>query len=138
MIILSSEDRGFIIKDKRFSEKSEEGYQQESEIKSQESKERNKGNGSEKSKKRDIPLREINFATFILSLSSSAMLHFGDIEDPVSGKKERNLQGAKQTIDMIDMLKEKTKGNLTKEEEMLIENVLYELKIRYVDESKKD
>lgn len=138
MIILSSEDRGFIIKDKRFSEKAEEGYQQESEIKSQESKERNKGNGSEKSKKRDIPLREINFATFILSLSSSAMLHFGDIEDPVSGKKERNLQGAKQTIDMIDMLKEKTKGNLTKEEEMLIENVLYELKIRYVDESKKD
>lgn len=138
MIILSSEDRGFVIKDKRFSEKSEEGYQQESEIKSQESKERNKGNESEKSKKRDIPLREINFATFILSLSSSAMLHFGDIEDPVSGKKERNLQGAKQTIDMIDMLKEKTKGNLTKEEEMLIDNVLYELKIRYVDESKKD
>ncbi|MBI3599511.1 MAG: DUF1844 domain-containing protein [Nitrospinae bacterium] len=80
---------------------------------------------------------EVNFTAFILSLSSSAMLHFGDIEDPVSGKKEKNLLMAKHTIDMIDMLREKTKGNLTGDEERLMENILCELKLRYVKESKR-
>ncbi|MBI4378173.1 MAG: DUF1844 domain-containing protein [Nitrospinae bacterium] len=65
------------------------------------------------------------------------MLHFGDVEDPISGKKERNLSMVKQTIDMIDMLKEKTKGNLTPDEERLIENIIYELKMRYVKELNK-
>ncbi|MBI3813822.1 MAG: DUF1844 domain-containing protein [Nitrospinae bacterium] len=65
------------------------------------------------------------------------MLHFGDIEDPVSGKKEKNLLMAKHTIDMIDMLREKSKGNLTGDEERLMENILCELKLRYVKESKR-
>src|SRR3990167_6597451 len=113
---------------------SDEEKMQDSDIKKHKSEEKN---GSS-SKKRESPIPEINFATFILSLSSSAMLHFGDIEDPVSGRKERNLTIAKQTIDMIDMLREKTKGNLTKDEEGLMENILYELKIRYVKESGKE
>jgi len=131
---LNNEEKGYTIKDKRFSAISEEEKMQDSDIKKHKSEEKN---GSS-SKKRESPIPEINFATFILSLSSSAMLHFGDIEDPVSGKKERNLTIAKQTIDMIDMLREKTKGNLTKDEEGLMENILYELKIRYVKESGKE
>lgn len=131
---MNNEEKGYTIKDKRFSAISEEEKMQDSDIKNHKSEEKNAGS----SKERDIPIPEINFATFILSLSSSAMLHFGDIEDPVSGKKERNLTIAKQTIDMIDMLREKTKGNLTKDEEGLMENILYELKLRYVKESGKE
>ncbi len=131
---MNNEEKGYTIKDKRFSAISEEEKMQDSDIKSHKPAE-GKNNSSGK---RDIPIPEINFAAFILSLSSSAMLHFGDIEDPVSGKKERNLTIAKQTIDMIDMLREKTKGNLTKDEEGLMENILYELKLRYVKESGKE
>jgi len=128
---LNNEEKGYTIKDKRFSAISEEEKRQDSDTKNY------KKEDDSSSKNKDIPLPEINFATFILSLTSSAMLHFGDIADPVSGKKERNLTIAKQTIDMIDMLREKTKGNLTKDEEALVENTLYELKIRYVKESSK-
>lgn len=88
-------------------------------------------------KKEPVKLPEINFPSFILSLSSSALLHFGDIPDPVSGKKERNLPMAKQTIDILGILKEKTRGNLTNDEEQLLDNLLHDLRIKYVEESKK-
>jgi hypothetical protein len=84
-----------------------------------------------------VQLPEINFPSFILSLSSSALLHFGEIPDPVSGAKERNLPMAKQTIDILGVLKEKTQGNLTNDEEQLIDNLLHDLRIKYVEESKK-
>ena len=84
-----------------------------------------------------VKLPEINFPSFILSLSSSALLHFGDIPDPVSGTQERNLPMAKQTIDILGVLKEKTQGNLTNDEEQLIDNLLHDLRIKYVEESKK-
>jgi len=84
-----------------------------------------------------VKLPEINFPSFILSLSSSALLHFGEIPDPVTGTKERNLPMAKQTIDILGILKEKTQGNLTNDEEQLIDNLLHDLRIKYVEESKK-
>jgi hypothetical protein len=56
----------------------------------------------------------------------------GEIEDPVSQKRAKNLPLAKQTIDLIGMLREKTKGNLTPDEEKLTENILYDLRVRYV------
>ena len=84
-----------------------------------------------------VKLPEINFPSFILSLISSALLHFGDIPDPISGTKERNLPMAKQTIDILGVLKEKTQGNLTNDEEQLIDNLLHDLRIKYVEESKK-
>jgi hypothetical protein len=80
---------------------------------------------------------EINFASFVLSLSSSALYHFGEIPDPVTSKKERNLLLAKQTIDILGILKEKTAGNLTKEEDALLSNLLYDLRMRYVRETEK-
>ena len=81
------------------------------------------------------PLPEINFSTFIISLNASALVQLGVIEDPASGTKVKNLPVAKQTIDILNMLEEKTRGNLTKEEENIIKNVLYDLRILYVKET---
>jgi len=80
---------------------------------------------------------EMNFASFIFSLSTSAMYHFGDFPDPVSKKAERNLAAARQTIDIIAMLKEKTEGNLDSDEKNLIDAILFELRMRYVKEKDK-
>ena len=80
------------------------------------------------------PLPEINFATFVVSLNASALLHLGAMEDPTTGKKEKNLAMAKQTIDILSMLEEKTAGNLSKDEESLVKSILYDLRIIYVKE----
>jgi hypothetical protein len=77
-------------------------------------------------------LYEFGFSTFILSLSTSALVHLGELPDPLTSKKEVNLQLAKQTISIIEMLKDKTKGNLTSEEESLIDSVLYDIRLKYV------
>nr|HID58713.1 DUF1844 domain-containing protein [Desulfobacterales bacterium] len=79
-------------------------------------------------------LPEVNFATFVLSLSSSALMHFGEIPDQTTGKKAKNLALAKHTIDLLGMLEEKTKGNLTEDEDKLLKNILYDLRMRYVRE----
>lgn len=77
-------------------------------------------------------LYEFGFSTFVLSLSTSALVHLGELPDPITNKKEVNLQLAKQTISIIEMLKEKTKGNLTKEEESLLDNVLYDIRLKFI------
>ncbi|MGD0277067.1 MAG: DUF1844 domain-containing protein [Syntrophales bacterium] len=77
---------------------------------------------------------EVNFVNFILSLSTSAMFHFGDIPDPATGQPEKNLSAAKQTIDILSMLKTKTQGNLDSQEQSLLDGMLYELRMRYVKE----
>ena len=80
------------------------------------------------------PLPEINFATFVVSLNASALMHLGKIEDPSTGQTDKNLPMAKQTIDILSMLEEKTAGNLTKDEENLLKSILYDLRIIYVKE----
>jgi len=82
------------------------------------------------------PLPEINFATFVVSLNASALMHLGALEDPTTGQTDKNLPMAKQTIDILSMLEEKTIGNLTDEEKNLLKNVLYDLRIIYVKESR--
>ena len=90
-----------------------------------------------KEEKQDsTPLPEINFATFVLSLSGSAMFHLGEIPNSETGKAEKNLPLAKQSIDILEMLKEKTKGNLASDEEKLLDNVLYDLRMKYVTATK--
>lgn len=76
---------------------------------------------------------DINFSTFIFSLNSSALVHLGVIEDPASGEKAKNLPVAKQTIDIIGMLENKTRGNLTEDEQRLVTNMLHELRLMYVN-----
>lgn len=78
---------------------------------------------------------EINFATFVVSLNSSALMALGLVEDPISKQKTKNLELAKQTIDILGMLKEKTKGNLTSDEENMLKSVLYDLRMLYVKET---
>ena len=84
-----------------------------------------------------ISASEIDFSSFILSLSTQAMIHLGEIPNPITNKKEKELTLAKQTIDLIGMLKEKTKNNLTENEEQLIENLLYDLRIKYLNDIKE-
>lgn len=84
----------------------------------------------------DPPMPEANFSTFIFSLNSSVLYHLGILPDPANGKKEKNLVLAKQTIDILSMLQEKTKGNLTEDESRMLRNILYDLRILYVKESR--
>ena len=80
---------------------------------------------------------QIDFSTFIMSLTSSAFYHLGDMPDPSTGKKEVNLPAVQQTIDMLIMLREKTKGNLKEDEKKLLEQLVYELQVKYVAKTKE-
>src|SRR5580765_7608991 len=80
---------------------------------------------------------EISFAAFVLSLAHTAAVHFGDIPDPVSGERaESNLPAAQQMIDILSLIETKTRGNLTAEERQLLEQILYELRLRFVEANK--
>jgi hypothetical protein len=69
----------------------------------------------------------------VISLASTAAIHFGDLPDPLSGTRaEPNLEGAAQMIEILTLLEQKTRGNLTAEERQMLEQVLYELRVRFV------
>jgi hypothetical protein len=75
----------------------------------------------------------LSFTAFVLSLASTAAIHFGDKADPASGQRsEPNLQGATQMIEILSLLEQKTRGNLTAEEREVLGQVLYELRVRLV------
>jgi len=81
----------------------------------------------------ETPETGITFTGFILSLATTAAVHFGDITDPSTGQRaEPNLEAAAQMIELIAMLQEKTRGNLIEPEERLVDDLLYELRLRYV------
>jgi hypothetical protein len=82
----------------------------------------------------DLPA--IDFTTLILSLSHSALLHLGDAPDPASGELAVSLPMARQSIDLIAMLQEKTRGNLSGDEERMLSQALYDLRMRYVEVTK--
>ena len=76
----------------------------------------------------------LSFTGFVLSLASTAAIHFGDLPDPVSGQTSApNLDGASQMIEILGLLEQKTRGNLTAEERQVLEQVLYELRMRFVE-----
>jgi len=76
----------------------------------------------------------LSFTAFVLSLASTAAIHFGDLPDPQSGQKaEPNLDGAAQMIEILALLDEKTRGNLTAEERQVLDQVLYELRMRFIE-----
>jgi len=76
--------------------------------------------------------------TLILNFQSTAMIGMGKVMNPFTQKVTRNLTEAQFSIDILDMLLEKTKGNLTKEEETYLQKTLTELRLNYIDEMKKD
>jgi len=80
---------------------------------------------------------ELTFTTFLLSLSTSAIVSLGELPDPLKNEQCVNLSLAKQTIHIIEILKEKTKGNLSDEEERLIDDMLYDLRLKYISAAKE-
>jgi hypothetical protein len=127
------EKKGFTIRDRRVSSPGAEAAKTETpggeeKIESREQK--------ETSPPDEVPLSEIDFSSFVFSLSTSALLHLGEVPDPVTGKTEKDLPLAKQTIDILGILQEKTRGNLTADEGKLLENFLADLRWRYVREAK--
>ena len=76
----------------------------------------------------------LSFTAFVVSLASTAAIHFGDLPDPVSGERSKlNLDGAAQMIEILSLLDQKTRGNLTAEERQVLAQVLYELRMRFVE-----
>jgi len=133
---------GFTVKDRRTFDnegKVKEEFKKapDSEEAVKEEREKDAGEQAWKKEQETSPLPEVNFSSFLLSLSSSVLLHLGEIADPQSGEKEKDLALAKQSIDIIGILKEKTKGNLSEEEEKLLQNLLYDLRMRFVAASKQ-
>ncbi len=137
------EEKGFVIKDRRrFTEEAGAEEAKESprpEADSTAAKEKSAGTEDTSSKKGEAgaPFPEVTMATFIFSLSSSALVHLGEIPEPETNKTLVDLPIAKQIIDTLGLLQEKTKGNLDPDEEKLLRSVLYDLRMRYVQKSGK-
>ena len=131
---MAEEEKGFVLKDKRaFDDKGElkdEGLEGQ-EVK-QEKEEEKKTESATMEEGQRPPLPEVNFSSLILSLSSSALLHIGEIADPYTGEKKKDLALAKHSVDTIAMLKEKTEGNLSEEEQKLLDSVLTDLRWHYI------
>ncbi len=85
-----------------------------------------------------ISQAELQFIQFVSMLSNSAMQHLGKFTNPLTGKIEKSLEAARATIDLLSMLKEKTKGNLTKREEETLTSSLANLQLNYADEVKRE
>ena len=136
------EGKGFVIKDRRrFTEEGEPKEETAPEEQAEEPKSTTQEEAKDRAKKEEevteeMPFPEINFSTFIFSLNTSALLHLGEIPDPATGKQQEDLAMAKQTIDLIAMLQEKTRGNLAPDEENLVKHILYDLRLRYVQKAK--
>jgi len=99
------------------------------------------GTGEARSERSDeglASLPEMTLSTFIMSMSTQVLVLLGEIPNPVDNAVRRDMVAAKQVIDILGMLKEKTRGNLESSEEILFENVLYDLRMRYVELAKSD
>jgi len=128
------EEKGFVIKDRRsFDEKGEfKETEQAREEESLKGEERGEKPRAEKKERESSPLPEVNFNSLIFSLSSSALFHLGEIADPQTNEKKKDLPLAKHAIDTIAMLEERTKGNLSDDEAKFIDSVLTDLRWRFV------
>ena len=140
------EDKGYTVEDRRYLNLSEE----------EKAKLREKAGAEEASKEaaaeeafqeasqkaaaeadktaQEVPFPETSFSSLIFSLSSAAFVNLGAIPDPNTGKVERNMPLVKQTIDLLGLLREKTRNNLSPEEETLFDHLLYDLRMAYVRE----
>jgi hypothetical protein len=126
---MEEEEKGFVIKDRRTFDKEGELKEEKAQEPAPEKEKQQKQKAVEEER---LPLPEVNFNSLIFSLSSSAFFNLGEIADPQTGQKQKDLPMAKHSIDIIAMLQEKTKGNLNDEEAKFIDNILAELRIRYV------
>ena len=132
-------EKGFVIKDRRHFDESGAVRSEEAPKPQERGTEAPRTSQEEKTspEPQEQALPEINFASFIFSLSTTAMYHFGDFPDPGTKEVRQNLPAAKQTIDILSILKAKTEGNLDEDEKQLLEGILYELRMRFVKETTK-
>jgi hypothetical protein len=139
------EDKGYTVEDRRYLHMSEE---EKAKVRAEGAKRTAKDAAAEEAfqeaaqkataaagqTEEQARLPEITFASLLVSLSSTAFVSLGAVPDPESGKTEKNLPLAKQTIDLLGMLREKTRNNLTLEEDNLFDHLLYDLQMAYVRE----
>lgn len=125
---MSEEEKGFVFKDRRKLSQTEEESGQEKMTPEEAPR------AAEETK--EAPpyplLPEVNFSTFIVSLSTEILFHLGEIPHPETGERQKNLPLAKHAIDTLVMLQEKTQGNLTEEEKKLLESMLYDLRMCFI------
>jgi len=142
------ENKGYRVEDRRFSFREEEKAEKETSKKEKAKEEGQAAPAEEAAQAKPVeqaecrpgerplrpecPLPPVTFATFIFSLNSSALIHLGELPDPASGQSGRDVGLAKQTIDLLGMLKEKTRGNLTPDEDQMLDAVLFDLRMRYL------
>jgi hypothetical protein len=81
---------------------------------------------------------EISFAAFLMSLSTEALVHLGEVADPSSGQERRDLAMAQQLIDILGMLRDKTRGNLDHDEQALLDAILFDLRMKYVEIARRN
>jgi hypothetical protein len=79
----------------------------------------------------------ITFSAFLMGLASSALIHLGEAPNPETHRAEKNLPLARQSLDLLGLLHEKTRGNLTVEEQQLFESLLTDLRLRYVEATRR-
>lgn len=120
------EGPGFVFRDRRRSQKTDEEIREEESADDTQAEDKTE---SGESVPKDI---EIDFSTFILSLASSAFYHLGEMSDPNTGEKKVDLSAVKQTIDILLILKGKTQGNLDDAENNLLDQLVYELQMKYI------
>jgi hypothetical protein len=133
----SEEQEGFKVTDKRSFQ--EDGEEREPDVREKEDEKtqarpstEEKGETSEQEKP---PLPPIDFPSYVLSYYTQGLVLLGEVPNPYSGKKEEDVDAAKHIVDILTMLKEKTKGNLSQDEDKLLENVLYELRMKFMAKS---
>jgi hypothetical protein len=122
------EEKGFVFKDRR-------KLSQEDEVPVQAAQPREEPAQPQEKKPEEQsyhPLPEVNFSTFIVSLSTEVLFHLGEIEHPGTGERRKDLVLAKHAIDTLAMIQEKTKGNLIEEEQKLLDSMLYDLRMCFI------
>ena len=134
------EGKGFTVQDRRrFSESGDarQDAPEETAATAQGTREKRGDSAMHSHATEQEPLPELNFSTFVISLSIQALMHLGEIGNPISGNVETDVPVAKQMIDILAMLRDKTRGNLDPNEDRLMEDILFDLRMKYVEAVKK-
>lgn len=129
------EDQGFRVTDKRlFGEdgKPREGVAAEGQKEQEAAKAPAGGARAAAPEKAGLGTERIDFPSYVLSYYTQSLVLLGEVPNPYTNKVEEDLEAARHTVDILGMLKEKTKGNLTAEEERLLDSVLYEVRLKYM------
>jgi hypothetical protein len=137
---MSEEEKGFVFKDRRKLSQTEEESPKEKAAQEEApqaaaQEEAPQAGTAAKEAPPYPPLPEVNFSTFIVSLSTEILFHLGEIPHPETGERQKNLPLAKHAIDTLVMLQEKTRGNLNEEEKKLLEHMLYDLRLCFIRSS---